>query len=76
MADYLRISIGELIHGNSGNPLVSPEALEMERSLKLQQIIHVLQDTQEKLDALETSLDIKNIPSGGGNPRKLLKAQM
>ena len=74
MADYLGVSIDELIYGDSKKPHISQEALEVNNSPRLQRIIRVLQTYPEKLDALETFLDIKHIPAGGGNTRKLLKA--
>lgn len=76
MAEYLGISVDELIYGKSKNPLISPEALAVEQSPRLQRIINVLQHSPDKLDALETFLDIKHIPAGGGNSHRLLKAQM
>lgn len=76
MAEYLGITLDELIYGDTKTIYYSPEAQAVEKSPRLQRIINVLQRAPEKLDALETFLDIKHIPAGGGSTHKLLKAQM
>lgn len=65
MAEFLNISLDELVYGEDRSPIVTPEALAVERSPRLRKIVFVLQGSPEKLDALETFLDIRHIPSDG-----------
>ncbi|MPM62199.1 hypothetical protein SDC9_109065 [bioreactor metagenome] len=72
----LNASLDVWVYGVKPLENVNPEARAVERSPRLQRIISFLQKAPEKLDALETFLDIKHIPAGGGSTHKLLKAQM
>ncbi len=72
----LSISVEQLINIETPDIRMSPEAQLVQDSDRYRRIISFLQKAPEKLDALETFLDIKHIPAGGGSTHKLLKAQM
>jgi transcriptional regulator with XRE-family HTH domain len=75
MSEYLGITADQLIYGND-KTCASPEALAVEESSRLQKIIGVLLQAPDKIEALETFLDIKPFSAGGGSTQKLRKAQM
>lgn len=72
----LSITVEQLINIETPDISMSPEAQLVQDSDRYRRIISFLQRAPEKLDALETFLDIKYIPAGGGSTHKLLKAQM
>lgn len=73
----LNASLDTWVFGNTTKEEKNPEVVAVTKSSRLQHIISVLLKAPEKLDALETFLDIKHLTSGGGgSSHKLLKAQM
>jgi hypothetical protein len=72
----LSITVEQLLNKEVPAITVSPEAQLVQDSDRYRRIFSVLKKAPEKLDALETFLDIKHIPVGGGSTEKLRKAQM
>jgi len=60
----LNASLDTWIYGTEQKGRPTPEAQAVEQSPRLQRIVSILQQSPEKLDAIETILDAKLVPVG------------